>query len=167
MAPIKKLCSLVCIPVLSLSLAAVGVVAAPAAPADAAVPLCTVNGDLDQAHISSSSSTRATQSHTWLKSVSGSQCSGRSFTYTNQIQRQYSFLGIKWWSNVGSKGSKSDTKAYGNLSGHRAVGHYDCSNATTDRTFRSYATVTMSKLKSNETIVPGEKASAAKTLKCG
>jgi hypothetical protein len=129
--------------------------------------LSSISGDVDRAHISSSSSKRATQSHTWLKSVSGSQCPGRTFTYTNQVQRQYKVLGIKYWANVGSKGSLSDTKAYGNVGNHRAVGHYNCSNSTTSHTFRSYATVTMSKLKSNETIVPGGKYSQDTILYCG
>ena len=141
----------------AVGITATGVVALMPAPA-AQAAICSWTINRDYAHISTSNPSlpRSAQGHTWLASTN---CYGRDIDLTNQVQRQDSFLGIKYWSNVDTRGTKTETLAYGNKDNHTAIGHYNCSG-TAPKVFRTFISGTAEHAWW-ESVVPAEGYTAA------
>lgn len=97
--------------------------------------LCTFVQRVDYAHISSTSASRAVQSHGNWGNVN---CNYTLATVTNMVQKKNT-LGI--WVNVGAEGKNAALRPASTLtSSARVTSHYDCSSSV-DHRFRSWTDV--------------------------
>lgn len=96
--------------------------------------VCTFVQRVDYAHISSTSSNRAVQSHENWGNVN---CDYASAVVTTMVQKK-NVLGL--WVDVGSAGQKTLPPSTHLGSANRVTAHYDCSSSAT-HTFRSWTDV--------------------------
>lgn len=117
---------------------------------------CTFVQRVDYAHISSTSPTRAAQSHGNWGNVN---CSYTSATVTNMVQKKNT-IGI--FVNVGLQGKAVGLRPSSDLgSSARVTSHYDCLS-TAERTFRSWTDVDVDGIAD----LPNRQYSPERQLKC-